>query len=733
MKALEHPFQAAALRPIQTGMMQAPALPAEIRLEEAALLIASITPAARNLAHALHARDHTPTETRTTRELACLAEWERLLPKVDTVCFDVFDTLLVRLVAKPVDVFAEVAALARDLLPSHLTPAGFTEIRVDSERSLRLVRKHRGERPEVRLADIYAELCRQLHLPAENAPLLSEAELETERSLLLPNPRLKPLFDAARAAGKRVLILSDTYFPAAFIHERLTAAGFEVAPADILASCELDAGKYDGSLYRVCITRTGINPARTLQVGDNLAADVHEARRAGWLALHHPWEISHRASCQHNNPDLARSESRMLAAGYLAGLRETATGAPDEFWWNLGARTLGPLLIGFCTWLNGRLQENRPARVRFLLRDGYLIERVFSILYPDTGARPPSGLLHTSRRAFRLPGLTVAETFDVSSLVETANPQPVRSYLERLNLPADRLAAAVQRAGFASLSEVVPNASSCPRILALFRAPEVLQCLSQRAQVERRMLLRYLENEGLLSGEPVALVELGWRCSVQKALVRLLESEGKPAPFTGYYLGTSPAARDPRTPHLAFESYLYHCGEPLDTFNSITSFRELLEISCSRLSGSLRCFTKGASGIEPVLDPLGYSSEQQDAVRRIQEGVLAFATTWKSTGGTQIPAEVAGRDLLRLIEKPTRLEARMIGGLEQEESMGSTARKPLARFRPDSRTAEALYEDWDRAYWKQGLLALDTPQALATRSLLAAMDIEHPQILPSPV
>ena len=93
-------------------------------------------------------------------------------------------------------------------------------------------------------------------------------------------PRVERVFDALRAAGKRVAVLSD--YPA---HDKLCALELQ---ADLVV-CASDPGigrlKPDPRGLHALLLRSGVPAARTLVVGDRLDRDVAVARRAGTQAL----------------------------------------------------------------------------------------------------------------------------------------------------------------------------------------------------------------------------------------------------------------------------------------------------------------------------------------------------------------------------------------------------------------------------------------------------------------
>ena len=61
----------------------------------------------------------------------------------------------------------------------------------------------------------------------------------------------------------------------------------------------------------------------------------------------------------------------------------------------LGAELLGPLAVGFATWLHGQRAAIPGAKLVFLARDMYLMRQVYALLYPQE----QTAYLQVSRRS----------------------------------------------------------------------------------------------------------------------------------------------------------------------------------------------------------------------------------------------------------------------------------------------------------------------------------------------
>lgn len=186
-------------------------------------------------------------------------KFEDNLRTVDVVSFDVFDTLLLRKVINPVDVF--------EFMEIELQAEGFFEARTCAERRARGISK----KAEVTLDEIYA------YMPLRFSDLLNE-EKEFERRSLVANPFAMDLYGLAKNAGKRVIAVSDMYLDKKFLKEILFEQGYREI-AEIFVSSEVGLTKSEGGLFCAVARNLNLNPRQFIHVGDNFKSDVKKSKR----------------------------------------------------------------------------------------------------------------------------------------------------------------------------------------------------------------------------------------------------------------------------------------------------------------------------------------------------------------------------------------------------------------------------------------------------------------------
>lgn len=295
------------------------------------------------------------------------------LETVDLVSFDVFDTLLLRTVPEPADIW-EIVSSENDM-PEFAA----ARWRADHEAWRQAVAGGR----DATMEDVYALL--------PGFRQLMNKELSVERRCLVADPEMVREWKRAGELGKRRVIVSDMYLPGEFVRELLRRNGIEGWDGFYL-SCERGCRKDTGKLFELVLAEQGVAANRILHVGDNPISDVDQPRRFGFrvcpvtkpmdgLLSAAPFV---RAFLQKDGSLAARRLVGTLAAA-LRHLSAGFDGVGDAYWPQIGL-LFGAVLGKAYVDLIVRESRNRGLRrLLFVARDGYLPKRLFDSL--ETGIR----------------------------------------------------------------------------------------------------------------------------------------------------------------------------------------------------------------------------------------------------------------------------------------------------------------------------------------------------------
>jgi FMN phosphatase YigB (HAD superfamily) len=536
-----------------------------------------------------------------------IAKLDGLTGEVRRLSLDCFDTILVRDVAEPVDVFFD---LARSEPFARLDFAA--KLRVDAEGRARSLAKLRRGTVEVGLDEIYRAAFPKL--TDDEVDELARAELAAEKRACSAFAPTIELMLAAKARGLPIVIVSDTYLSEPELSELLAAC----IPAEALAGverifCSSEHGRSKGAgLFKDVLRLLGVAGRSLVHYGDHPLSDLAAAHAEGLHAVqlvHHSRAVEGALRTQALATGLVAPEvrrERSLPRPYAALLSE-AQGLDDPAA-QLGYVGAGPLLYAFGHFLVRSLAELEAQGARpkplFLLRDAFLPQRVCSeLLGADAGPLASISRFAATASAFR-------SKEDVERyLARSAGSGRFEPIAHQLLLPAhiaERCIKAAKRAQQPALEFV-------RRVLE----PSVLAQIFERSKAYRRRLFRYLERQVKLErGDTLVLIDLGYEGTAQRELGPVLEDE-LGVTVTGRYLL---AARVP-----GWEKTRCGLFDPATVEDRITAALvphiALLEDICTSDDASVVDYTEAG---EPLFDPKVIPPEQYARVKPIQAEVLRF-------------------------------------------------------------------------------------------------------------
>lgn len=536
-----------------------------------------------------------------------LARLDAVANEVTRVSLDCFDTILVRSVAEPIDVFFDLAR------SEPFARLGFVaKLRIDAESRARSLAKLRKGTVEVSLPDIYRAAFP--NLTDDELGELARAELEAEKQACSAFAPTIELMLSAKKRGLPIVIVSDTYLSEPELRELLAAC----IPAEALAAverifCSSEHGRSKAAgLFKDVLRKLGAVPRSLVHFGDHPVSDLASASTEGLHAVqlvHHTAAVQGalRTQCLATGlvaPEVRRDRS--LPCPYHA-LYSTAEGleAPAA---QLGYVGAGPILYAFGQFLVRSLRELEAAGARpkplFLLRDAYLPHRVCSeLLGKDAGP-----LVSISRFAATAASFRTKQDVELY-LAKSAGSgrfEPITRQLQMFPHVAERIIKAAKR-------EAVPALEFVRRVLE----PSVLEQIFERSKAYRRRLYRYLERHVKLErGDTLVLVDLGYEGTAQRQLGPVLEDE-LGVTVTGRYLL---AARVP-----GWEATRRGLFDPATVEDRITATLvphvALLEDICTSDDASVIDYDEDGT---PIFDTKVIAPEQYERVKPLQAECVRF-------------------------------------------------------------------------------------------------------------
>ncbi len=331
----------------------------------------------------------------------------------EVISFDLFDTLLVRRTLYPRDVY--------ELTEQKTGVQGYAKMRIQAEEASCGGDIHR-------IKELLAEI---MCIPEEESQRLIEAEMETEREVLLVREDVRGLFEHARMQGKRIVITSDMYMTPPMLAQLLQEHGI-CGYEKIFVSCACGVSKTSGLFDRV---REYAGTDSILHIGDDMHADIESAGIFGIDACLVP---SVRDMAAASGWDMVMILAQSLAERCLVGLCVSeifgkTTISQDE---RFAAGACVPVILCYLLWLQNVLPASGCERILFQARDGYILTDLYEMLRKKDPGLPAGQYFHTGRHAAFLP--VCAGMKNIALLPETEPPMTLKEVLHGFyDIPAE--------------------------------------------------------------------------------------------------------------------------------------------------------------------------------------------------------------------------------------------------------------------------------------------------------
>ena len=517
------------------------------------------------------------------------------------ISFDIFDTLLLRNVLKPTDIFK--------IVEQEIEIKGFAKKRFLAER----IARTKTLKKEITLDDIYAELTNLLNLNRSISEKAKLIEIETEKKFLRPNPFIKDLYNLARKEGKIIYMISDMYLPKKVIKELLSKNGYKEYN-DLYVSSEHVLVKGDGSLFKKVMEDQNISPNEWLHVGDNEYADIKMAETLGISTFYFP-KVYKQAGYDTGS---AFDDSYSLAYSIMRAIQiNTAFTNPDlPYWEKFAMLNSSSIHYGFASWIaNQDLPSND---LYFLARDGYIVKKVYEEFQKKIPAisNIKTHYLYASRMSLQLPSLILTskdELLYTLLLVNRAFKETVtvKDIMSLVNIPKEQYLPVLKNVGLKTEKDPLTELNRSKfNNLVIKLYPQIKKNLKKKLS----LIKEYFKQEGLYKHNKAGFVDIGWRGSVQKSIQDIINKE-----TYGYYLGVVDTAHDAIRKNI--KGYLLQYNQPLQISEILHRDIMMFEFIFSAPEGTVLGFKKVGAKIKPVIDK-NENPEYIKAVKEMHRGVL---------------------------------------------------------------------------------------------------------------
>jgi len=423
------------------------------------------------------------------------------LMKYDVISFDIFDTLVLRPIERPVDLF--------QLLEEKHKIFNFATLRKQSEDDLREKSEiERGHR-DITINEIYADIEKKSGLDMNYG---INVELETEIALCFANPYMKTVYDILVERGKKIYIVSDMYYPQDLMKKILNHCGYDNYDK-LFVSCDYGQSKRRGELYETVLLEI-LDEESYCHVGDNQVSDIDSAEKYGIETYY--YRNVHTIGRQFRPKDMSP-----LVKSFYSGTVNTHLHATEKVYsqqYEYGYIYAGIYALGYVNWIHEYSKQNNLDKVVFLARDSDILKTVYDMLYDDIPSeymywgRLPSFKYTFSRDLYGYIKRNIYDRINrksiikIGKLLDLLDISFLENKLSNYNLHQDDY-----------LNE--ENAIFVQNLI-IEHKKEISLAYQNEKEIAKKYMISLLNN-----AENIAIVDIGWKGTEPTAIKNLLEEE----------------------------------------------------------------------------------------------------------------------------------------------------------------------------------------------------------------
>ncbi len=521
-----------------------------------------------------------------------LENYKELIDKYNHISFDVFDTLLLRDVLLPKDIFK--------IIEKQTNIDNFFQKRVVAEQRAR----KKALNNECNFDDIYSEI-KDIDFNIEQ---LKEIEKNIEKKFLKRNPFMYEVYSYALANKKDIYILTDMYLDKKFIEELLLNLGYD-GYIKMYVSNDIKKSKSKRDMYKLYLKENKLDPKDCLHIGDNYISDVKNANSLGIYGVEYESVLKRSKSNKVESVGLSIMQA-IVANNYYNGLKR-------DYYESVGAKIVSPLIFSTTLWLKDLLVGSKS--IYFLSRDGRLPYEVFNILKEKMNLNIESKYIYTSRKAYQIPTLILEhKNIFIDYLTSNSLFEKTKTVGDYLSFIDKKYLVDIESQlvlfGLNSLDENVDskNIHFVKKLIS-----HLYDKIEEQMYKEIDLLKKYFKQEGLLEKENINLFDIGWRGSIQNSIRKILPDKN----INGYYLGTSMSVYEPLMSNTY--GYLFDLAVPYKNFRKTFDNIMMYELFFSSPEPTLELFEEKEGKIVPKF--IEKETEQYKYIEKIHKGVIDSA------------------------------------------------------------------------------------------------------------
>lgn len=361
------------------------------------------------------------------------------------------------------------------------------------------------------------------------AEQLREVELAQEYRVTYQDPDI--LSHLRQYEDIKKVFVSDFYMPAVDLSAILERNGLNTAVPRGYSSCDVKLNKRSGRLFLHVIEQEGVSPGEVMHIGDNAHSDIRMPALHGINVMHYLPQFEHD---RRGEKERSFGDFRQIIQDALRGLTADRVNAQTNGMYLAGIEN-AVLVVGFALYVMEQAIKLGHDRVFFFTREGEFFKQVYDALAaqdPFGIPAPTSELLEVSRISTFSASLQDVSLQSLMRLWSLYSSQSMGALFKSLDVNSELFSAFLPKYSL-NLSDDIQYPWLDLRIIALFADAEFVAKLSEQLAGKRASLMGYLVAKRFPLFGKAAVVDIGWRGTIQDNLSYLLPA----VHIDGFYLG----------------------------------------------------------------------------------------------------------------------------------------------------------------------------------------------------
>jgi len=497
------------------------------------------------------------------------------------ICFDYFDTLVVRCV-EPEYTKRMAAHLLCRLLRNGLSGEEIYRFRQKLEKELCDQSVANQGDPDFNLVELSPLLFQQISskghsLPGWSEESFTEAVLNIEVTVenLVQDIQIEMVQVLRRLKEKdiKTILVSDFYLPEVYYRQMLIAHKLESFFDHIFISADHKMMKGTGRLYKKICDELDCRPDQLIMIGDNEHADINMARSHGIETIH----VQNPAQ-QHFYNSLKQKRST-IGSRVDKQFESALESVKQNLFFEIGSS-----LWFFIYLLFNQLVRDQVKNIFFFSKEGQFLSLLFNKFQQEIFGHTviKSHYIIVSRKATFLASLRPIEQEDFMRLFAHYRDISLRDFLLSLNFE-ENVAEKICLECELDFSTRFMDLRNHPQFLQLLKNKSFQDEYEYLRLSQKKNFITYLKSFGVdfeING--LQIVDVGWKGSIQDNIYYILDEQVK---INGYYIG-SLIATEKKKNNLKMGVLFSDSPSPTPYFNIYNCNRSLFEMVLGASHGS---------------------------------------------------------------------------------------------------------------------------------------------------